>query len=252
MATVAHGRTSSNNQRGTVGLSAGDWIRLKRLQAFSSARNYAATIANNTDVDIPTAPQTAYSVPFLKSKHTGASRIRRTNEQWINYRASQTGDYVQNTEVLTVVGYPRILYPLRICNCYPLSEESFFPKIAGGKCCIGKVSRYDGFIELGTDITVCGNSEKGFKLYTFTPQSTGTYYITANDLDSDPDLFISYPGGQLDTPYIAENDGGSPTELYSNTSGGTSQIVETFEAGQTYEVMVLQFSGSCFNLTVSD
>lgn len=138
MATVAHGRTSSNNQRGTVGLSAGDWIRLKRLQGVAGARNYADVIANNTDVDVPTVPQTAYSVPFLKAKHTGSSRIRRTNEQWIAYRASQTGDFVRNGTFLDTCQYPRMLYPTRICNCSPLSEESFYPKLAGGKCCVGK------------------------------------------------------------------------------------------------------------------
>ena len=131
MATVAHGRTSSNNQRGTVGLSAGDWIRIKRLQGFSSARNYATTIANNTDVDVPTAPQTAYSVPFLKAKHTGSSRIRRTNEQWIAYRASQTGDFVQTITVLECV-MPRLLYTTRICNC---SQAGLLPRITGCKKC---------------------------------------------------------------------------------------------------------------------
>jgi hypothetical protein len=128
MATVAHGRTSSNNQRGTVGLSAGDWIRIKRLQG---ARSYATTIANNTDIDVPTVPQTAYSVPFLKAKHTGASRIRRTNEQWIAYRASQTGDYVQNI-ALNTCETPRILYATRICDC---SATGLLPRITGCKKC---------------------------------------------------------------------------------------------------------------------
>jgi len=131
MATVAHGRTSSNNQRGTVGLSAGDWIRLKRLQGFSSARNYADVIANNTDVDVPTVPQTAYSVPFLKAKHTGASRIRRTNEQWINYRASQTGDFVQNTSS-NACQTPRVLFTTRICDC---SQTDLVPRTTGCKKC---------------------------------------------------------------------------------------------------------------------
>ena len=128
MATVAHGRTSSNNQRGTVGLSAGDYIRLKRLQG---ARGYATTVSCNTDVDIPTVPQTAYSVPFLKAKHTGASRIRRTNEQWINYRASQTGDYVQNI-ALNTCETPRILYATRICDC---NQAGLVPRITGCKKC---------------------------------------------------------------------------------------------------------------------
>ena len=128
MATVAHGRTSSNNQRGTVGLSAGDWIRIKRLQG---ARSYATDIAANTDVDVPTVPQTAYSVPFLKAKHTGASRIRRTNEQWIAYRASQTGDFVQNIG-LNTCETPRVLYATRICDC---SATALLPRITGCKKC---------------------------------------------------------------------------------------------------------------------
>jgi len=132
MATVAHGRTSSNNQRGTVGLSAGDWIRIKRLQGVAGARNYADVIANNTDVIVPTVPQTAYSVPFLKAKHTGSSRIRRTNEQWINYRASQTGDFVQNTSVFDACVIPRVLYTTRICDC---NQAGLVPRTTGCKKC---------------------------------------------------------------------------------------------------------------------
>jgi hypothetical protein len=128
MATVAHGRTSSNNQRGTVGLSAGDWIRIKRLQG---ARSYATDIAANTDINVPTVPQTAYSLPFLKAKHTGASRIRRTNEQWIAYRASQTGDYVQNSGQ-GGCALPRVLYATRICDC---EEIPLVPRITGCKKC---------------------------------------------------------------------------------------------------------------------
>lgn len=128
MATVAHGRTSSNNQRGTVGLSAGDWVRIKRLQG---ARSYATDIAANTDVNVPTVPQTAYSVPFLKAKHTGASRIRRTNEQWIAYRASQTGDIVRNTTP-NVCAIPYLLHATRICDCV---DVVVLPKLVGCKKC---------------------------------------------------------------------------------------------------------------------
>lgn len=133
MATVAHGRTSSNNQRGTVGLSAGDWIRIKRLQGVAGARSYATTIENNTDVNIPTAPQTAYSVPFLKAKHTGSSRIRRTNEQWIAYRASQTSDYLLNITA-TPCQVPRVLFPHRVCACYD-DIAQIAPKMVECKKC---------------------------------------------------------------------------------------------------------------------
>lgn len=133
MATVAHGRTSSNNQRGTTGLSAGDYIRLKRLQAFSSARDYATTIADNTDVDVPTVPQVAYTLPSLIKKHTGASRIRRTNEQWINYRASQTADVINifNSDPCQM---PRLAVPIRICDCNDDGIEPG-PKLAGTRKC---------------------------------------------------------------------------------------------------------------------
>uniref|UniRef100_A0A6C0CG26 Uncharacterized protein n=1 Tax=viral metagenome TaxID=1070528 RepID=A0A6C0CG26_9ZZZZ len=137
MATVAHGRTSSNNQRGTVGLSAGDWIRLKRL---NGARTYAYTIADGTDVDIPTVPQVAYTLPSLIKKHTGASRIRRTNEQWINYRASQTADYMRVVNPDPAV-YPLFLIAVRLCDCNNITQPG--PKIAGGKCCIGKIQEGD-------------------------------------------------------------------------------------------------------------
>ena len=130
MATVAHGRTSSNNQRGTVGLSAGDWIRLKRLRG---ARGYATTVSDNTDVDIPTVGQMTRAVPMLAPKHTGASRIRRTNGQWTDYVASQTADYVLNTGEFDSVGYPRILYPVRVCDCSTIIPP--VPKMAGTRKC---------------------------------------------------------------------------------------------------------------------
>lgn len=243
MATVAHGRTSSNNQRGTVGLSAGDYIRLKRLQG---ARNYAATIADNTDVDVPTVPQTAYSVPFLKAKHTGSSRIRRTNEQWINYRASQTADVMQIAN-FDPCQYPRVPLPIRLCNCVDNDIEPG-PKVAGGKCCVYKAP--GGDIVPGTDNTVC-QSEGDFKLYTFVPPVSTGYTISLFSVDySDPDLFVSYPDGHLDTAYIAAEDDGGPSALYENTYGGDSIITGYFEAGKVYEVMALQYSGTCFRITV--
>jgi hypothetical protein len=253
MATVAHGRTSSNNQRGTVGLSAGDYIRLKRLQAFSSERNYATTIAENTDVDVPTFPQTAYSIPFLKAKHTGSSRIRRTNEQWINYRASQTADRMEYTNV-NPCQMPRLPVARRLCDC---SEEVIEPgpKLAGGKCCIGKAALREegGPIFVGTDITVTGLfGRREYRIYTFVPPSSGTYTITLFDIDgSDPDLFISYPDELLDRAQIAVDDGG-PTALYSAASGGTDTVSDFFEGGRTYEVMALMYDPDSFRLTVTD
>lgn len=117
MATVAHPRTSSNNQAGTRGLSAADWTRLQRLRG---AKTYATDIAANTDVNVATVPQTPHSVPMLVPRHTGTSRIRRTNGSWLDYKASQVADYiVSNTTSLNTNA--RNLQLTRLCNCTTVS-----------------------------------------------------------------------------------------------------------------------------------
>ena len=82
----------SNAQSQTRGLSAGDWVRLKRL---IGARTYQ-TVNLATDKDIaPTAhPQLPYHLPIHSYKVVGTSKIRRSASNWIDYKASQTGDYV--------------------------------------------------------------------------------------------------------------------------------------------------------------
>ena len=113
MATVAHPMTSSNNQAGTRGLSAADWTRLKRL---NGAKAYATDIAAKTDTDIATVPQNSHSVPMLIPRQTGASRIRRTNGQWLDYKASQVADYVlskTNTDNTNA----NSLTLTRLCDC---------------------------------------------------------------------------------------------------------------------------------------
>jgi hypothetical protein len=113
MATVAHPRTSSNNQAGTRGLSAADWTRLKRL---GGAKTYATVIATNEDTRIPTVPQTPHSVPMLIPRQTGASRIRRTNGQWLDYKASQVADFIVS-KTTSLNTNAKNLQLTRLCNC---------------------------------------------------------------------------------------------------------------------------------------
>ena len=113
MATVAHPKTSSNNQAGTRGLSAADWTRLKRL---NGAKAYATVIANNTDVNTPTPLQTTHSVPMLIPRHTGESRIQRTTGQWIDYKASQSADYIYSKTHINNTN-AKNLQLVRLCNC---------------------------------------------------------------------------------------------------------------------------------------
>ncbi len=117
MATVAHPRTSSNNQAGTRGLSASDWTRLQRLRG---AKAYATVISTNKDINVPTVRQTPYSVPMLIPRRTGESRIQRTNGQWLDYKASQTADYILSR---ANVNNPNAnnLQLTRLCNCTTVS-----------------------------------------------------------------------------------------------------------------------------------
>lgn len=124
MATVAHPRTSSNNQAGTRGLSAADWTRLQRLRG---AKAYATAIAANDDTNVATVPQTAHSVPMLIPRNTGASRIRRTNSQWLDYKASQTADYILS-KADTNNTNANNLQLTRLCDC---TTTSINVKLAG-------------------------------------------------------------------------------------------------------------------------
>lgn len=106
----------SNAQRGTRGLSAGDWIRLKRLRGATTYQ----TVNLNTNKDI-----SPVNVPQVLIHNTsainvfdvvGTSKIRRTASNWIDYKASQVADYVllsQNS--LTNPSLKRTL--VKLCNC---------------------------------------------------------------------------------------------------------------------------------------
>lgn len=68
----------SNMQTGTRGLSAGDYTRLKRIRG---AKSYVtANLEDNVDISSPT--------------RVGVGRIRRPASMWLDYKASQTADFV--------------------------------------------------------------------------------------------------------------------------------------------------------------
>jgi len=102
----------SNAQAQTRGLSAGDWVRLKRLRG---ARTYLAT---DDDINPPTQPQLPYHLPIHSFKVVGTSKIRRTASSWIDYRASQTADYVLPYVVQDISGNPNAnLGVTKLCDC---------------------------------------------------------------------------------------------------------------------------------------
>lgn len=101
----------SNAQLQTRGLSAGDWVRLKRL---NGAKTYkTVNLDTNKDINPTPFPQIAYGPPIEVYKVVGTSKIRRTASNWIDYKASQTADYP------AVVGYSggTAQRTTKLCSC---------------------------------------------------------------------------------------------------------------------------------------
>jgi hypothetical protein len=98
---------ASNIQRGTRGLSAGDWVRLKRL---SGARTFT------TDVTINPSPRTEVETGRRVYTEFGTSKIRRPASNWTDYIASQTVDYVLETPAGSC-GTEKALTVHKICTC---------------------------------------------------------------------------------------------------------------------------------------
>lgn len=106
----------SNVQRGTRGLSAGDWIRLKRL---NGAKTYQ-TVNLNTNKDIVPPQSNQFEIHNYSAISVypvvGTSKIRRTASNWIDYKASQTADYVLLSQTATTS--PSLTRTLvKLCNC---------------------------------------------------------------------------------------------------------------------------------------
>lgn len=119
MATTSNAGSSmsfSNLQRGTTGMSAGDWIRMKRLQG---AKTYQ-TVNLNTNKDIA-PPQFAQNEIHNYSAISvfptvGTSKYRRAASNWIDYKASQTADYLTYSQSANNTTSIRTT-KTRLCDC---------------------------------------------------------------------------------------------------------------------------------------
>lgn len=117
----------SNAQQGTRGLSAGDWVRLKRLQGarangYSNASTNGVLTASSPIYNKDIAPQN--SSQFLIHNTSainvfdvvGTSKIRRTASNWTDYIASQTADYVLTSQASTTS--PSVTNTVaKVCGC---------------------------------------------------------------------------------------------------------------------------------------
>lgn len=100
---------ASNVSAGTRGLSAGDWIRLKRLQG---ARQFQSD--KNGDVTNSTLRVEAKTGRHVYTEF-GTSKIRRPASLWTDYRAAQTADYVLESQNSNTKG--RSLTAHKVCRC---------------------------------------------------------------------------------------------------------------------------------------
>lgn len=108
---------ASNIQRGTRGLSAGDWVRLQRLRG---ARNFQADKPNDIINPPPRLePETGRRV----YTEFGTSKIRRPASGHTDYIASQTVDYVLELPSGSC-GVGKELIINKLCTCVPRSAIS--------------------------------------------------------------------------------------------------------------------------------
>jgi hypothetical protein len=101
---------ASNIQRGTRGMSAGDWIRLKRLKGSSNFKADKPGDITNPD------PRSELKSGRRVYTEFGVSRILRPASNYTDYIASQSVDYVlERPSGLCGVG--KTLTINKICTC---------------------------------------------------------------------------------------------------------------------------------------
>jgi hypothetical protein len=101
---------ASNIQRGTRGLSAGDWVRLQRLRG---GRNFQSDKPG--DITNPGARSELKNGRRVYTEF-GTSNVRRPASGHTDYIASQTADYVLEKPAGSC-GVARSLTVNRICKC---------------------------------------------------------------------------------------------------------------------------------------
>lgn len=122
------GMSMTNMQRGTRGLSAGDWVRLQRLRG-ARANGYSNTSTNgvltstsaifNKDVVPPQMIQQPIhntNAAIHVYPTVGTSKIRRPASNWTDYVASQTADYVLSSQNATT-GTSVKNAQTKLCRC---------------------------------------------------------------------------------------------------------------------------------------
>jgi hypothetical protein len=118
---------ASDIQRGTRGLSAGDWVRLKRLNGAVGRMIYVIGTTSpptpilNKDITNPAPISESHSGRRVYTEF-GTSKIRRPASNYTDYIASQKADYVLETPNGSC-GVTKDLTINRICTCQKTSAK---------------------------------------------------------------------------------------------------------------------------------
>jgi hypothetical protein len=107
----------------TIGLSAGDWIRLRRLRGGSRYQT-----EQPKDIQNVTLPAGAVR-PFPITRDVGSSKTRRETSNWIDYVASKRADYVLQS---TGSNCATVLRRSTVdCMCGPSTSSVLAPRVTG-------------------------------------------------------------------------------------------------------------------------
>jgi hypothetical protein len=123
------GMSFSNAQQGTRGMSASDWIRIKRLQgARANGLSYTSgnvsvsgVLTTGKDISPPQMiqqPIHSTNAAIKVYPVVGTSKIRRPASNWTDYVASQTADYVLASQAATT-GTSVKNTLTKLCSCTP-------------------------------------------------------------------------------------------------------------------------------------
>lgn len=111
----------SNVGQQTRGLSAGDWIRLKRLRGARTGGytygSYTGDLTSGVDVNPPEHSQHLYGKALLiPYEAAGTSRILRPASKWTDFVASRTSDFVTQSQSTTNINAD-VLTRTLLCDC---------------------------------------------------------------------------------------------------------------------------------------
>lgn len=270
----------SNAQMQTRGMSAGDFVRMKRLAAqrkyyTSTQTSFGDTVVgSNKDINTPPTPQVAYMLPMHHFKAVGTSKIRRPASEWTAFKASQTMDFPAVTgRIVPGIDMGTVQVTTRLCDC---SNNVLNTKLAGcASCSYNPIENYTEprlyFEEIVLNDTYSGtltgenscpipSDITGYvKLYKIKFTTSGSYTFQLNCDSGDQDLAVSYPNQEfgikgvrafMEDDYCTNTDT-TPYFQTISSQGGNETIVNSYTSGDTVYILILSYDAGDFTFSVT-